>query len=1147
MIEGLNLDNLSVDANGRVSFSGLGSGIDLRGTVDAIIAARRIPIDTLESRVDRNLTKINALETLQVGLETLRSSLSRLYGQVSFGNSNDIFSMKQAFASSFRIDGTAGSAAGNLMGVTVNNSASTGSHTIEVLQTAKTQKISSDAIASTTAGLGFSNGDQFTITSDQTRTSFNTNVQASGAVLLGSAGTLEFTDETGNSLGSVSYLATDTLNDLATAITDDITGVSVSVATVSGGVRLELTSATEFQMSETAAGSALTDFELGVRRINVNLATNLLDLRDAINAANSGANATGVNASIVTVSASESYLVLTAEETGVTMSLAETNGTPLQDVGILTAGSAVKNQLQAAQDALLYADGLLDQSNKTYETSLQSAATTQVGSTGQLTFTRDSDSGTISTLNYSSSDDLTAIAAAINGDVSLTAEGIAAEVVSDGAGVRLEIIGTAGFTISESGAGTAIDDLGIDNKRRVIERSSNTIDDLFAGVTLSLFAAEKGTTVSLDIEQDLSQVKSEIFTFVEAYNSVRQFINENRLVDEATVGTDEETGILFDSTALDQVSDALGLIVGQGTPGVDRRFSVLSQIGVDFIDFGETDPLLVENLQIDEAKLDEVLLANAADVQKMFSFSFTSSDSRVSLLGFNGNTSYAETGYTLNLQPETGSNQVLYSEQADDAYYTKTGLTVSADAIAAPGGAVTADGLIATAAAGPHTLGGSFINVTAGQSYVVSAYVKAGAVDQVRLGFSGSGMPGNARADFNLATGAIVQQGTASDAATIEDVGDGFYRVSITVTADATGTASLEVTPKDTSSGVGFSGDGSSVSTYVWGMQVDDATENTTEISSFAFTRSSLGTDIATAPDGSATADGIIADTNALPHIVSNNATVTVEADEAYSFTVYAKADARDKLRLNFGSGNFGADTRAEFDLTAGTTTYTGADLDSVEIVDATNGWYRVTISGTAATAGTEVFEIYPMDAAGISFAGDGVTVDTQIWNPHIVKTSAAVPGSYVTTTSAAVSGVLPSANIDGAPGGLDDSSATINGNILTVNSGGAEGLQLFFDGFSGLATSVQLDFTIGIAAQMFFKIEELLDKTTGILPGEIDQLTDQNTLHDDRIEEMLTRLEIQRANLLQRYINMETAVSTANNIMKSLRATIDGLSGSNS
>ena len=122
MINGLNLDNLSVDENGRVSFSGLGSGIDLRGTVDAIISARRIPVDTLEARVDRNLTKISALETLQVGLESLRSSLSRLYGQVSFGNSNDIFSMKQAFASSFRIDGTAGSSAGNLMGVTVNKS-----------------------------------------------------------------------------------------------------------------------------------------------------------------------------------------------------------------------------------------------------------------------------------------------------------------------------------------------------------------------------------------------------------------------------------------------------------------------------------------------------------------------------------------------------------------------------------------------------------------------------------------------------------------------------------------------------------------------------------------------------------------------------------------------------------------------------------------------------------------------------------------------------------------------------------------------------------------------------------------------------------------------------------------------------------------
>ena len=66
------------------------------------------------------------------------------------------------------------------------------------------------------------------------------------------------------------------------------------------------------------------------------------------------------------------------------------------------------------------------------------------------------------------------------------------------------------FTIEEAASGTAIADLGLYNKELLIERDSNTISDLFKGVTLSLFAAEKGTTVTIDIEQDLAQAKTAI-------------------------------------------------------------------------------------------------------------------------------------------------------------------------------------------------------------------------------------------------------------------------------------------------------------------------------------------------------------------------------------------------------------------------------------------------------------------------------------------------------------------------------------------------------------------------------------------------------------------------------------------------------------
>ncbi|NKB20141.1 MAG: flagellar filament capping protein FliD [Alphaproteobacteria bacterium] len=610
MIEGLNLDNLTVDESGRVSFSGLSSGIDLQGTVDAIIPARRIPIDTLETRVASNESQIAALEDLQVTLETLRTSLSSLYGAVSFGSTNDIFSGKQVFASSARIDGAAPSAAGNLLGVTVGNDAAVGNHTVEVLQVAKAHKISSDNIASATASLGFGAGDEFTISSDRTKTNFESAIFSSGSDTIGSSGTLTFVDETGTTIGTVAYTSTDTLDDFASSISANVTGVTGTVESASGGFRLDLTSATEFRFSESGAGTALTDFELGVRKVGVSATTTLLDLRDLINQANTGSNATGINASVVTVSATESYLVMTAEDTGVTMSLGETTGTPMQTVGLLTAGSAIKNTLQTPQSAQVYADGILDQTNTIYETSFQTASTVQIGSAGTLTFTRDSDSGALGTVNYLATDSLSDLAASITANIT----DVTASVVTEGAGVRLEITATSGTSITETASGTAIEDLGINNKRRAIERSSNTIDDLFTGVTLSLFAAEAGTVISLDIEQDLSQVKNQIVTFVDSYNAVRQFINSHRLVDENTGTADEESGVLFSSTALSEVGRALSLIVGQGATGVDQNFTVLSQIGVDFVDRSASDPLLAENLEINETTLDAVLLSNPDDV-----------------------------------------------------------------------------------------------------------------------------------------------------------------------------------------------------------------------------------------------------------------------------------------------------------------------------------------------------------------------------------------------------------------------------------------------------------------------------------------------------------------------------------------------------
>ena len=80
----------------------------------------------------------------------------------------------------------------------------------------------------------------------------------------------------------------------------------------------------------------------------------------------------------------------------------------------------------------------------------------------------------------------------------------------------------------------------------------------------------------------------------------------------------------------------------------------------------------------------------------------------------------------------------------------------------------------------------------------------------------------------------------------------------------------------------------------------------------------------------------------------------------------------------------------------------------------------------------------------------------------------------------------------------------------------------------------------------MFYKINNLLDSQTGIVETEIDNLTDQNTLSQDRIDDMLVRLDIKRQDLLSRFLRMETTLSTNQRILDSIRQTTDALSNSN-
>lgn len=550
MVNAVNASNFTVDDSGRVSLSGLGSGIDYQASVDAIIKAKRIPIDRLETRLTDNDAKITAYKDLSSLVTATQSALKNLRGAVTIDNSANAFAAKQAYASVSRTDSGASSAAANLIGVSLTNTAATGSHSIEVLQTAAAHKISSNAYASSSTALGFADGDQFTIEG---------------------------------------------------------------------------------------------------KTITLSAADTLLSLRDRINAANTGSSPSGVSASIVSVSATQNYLVLTKDTAGSTIAISETTNTPLATSGFLTGGGAVKNLLQSPRTAQLYADGLLDSTNKLYETSRLTSGSVALGSNGAIRF--DDGGGTVD-IAYTSGMTVTDLANAINADSGLQGKGISASVVTEGGQVRLKIAGAGNaFTMTETGGGSALTTLGMGNARLLIERNSNTVSDLFAGVTLNLFQAEIGSTVKIDIEADLSSVKSAVTGFVDSYNALKQFINTQTYIDPDT-GKAVEDAVLTSSRSLKNLESQINQILGRGTTGVSNAFSVLAQIGVNFVDNATlSDPLLNDTLEINESKLDAALLNNTEDVRRLFAFDFSSSNPAVTMLGFSKNTTYDSAGYVLNIGP----------------------------------------------------------------------------------------------------------------------------------------------------------------------------------------------------------------------------------------------------------------------------------------------------------------------------------------------------------------------------------------------------------------------------------------------------------------------------------------------------------------
>jgi hypothetical protein len=208
------------------------------------------------------------------------------------------------------------------------------------------------------------------------------------------------------------------------------------------------------------------------------------------------------------------------------------------------------------------------------------------------------------------------------------------------------------------------------------------------------------------------------------------------------------------------------------------------------------------------------------------------------------------------IESTAATNLQPYSEQFENAVYTRAGSSVVANSTAAPNGTTTADKLVESTAAGAHytdyTYNGTFAT---GDTYTYSVFVKPAGRTFVRLNlYYAIGASGGANALFNL-TNKTATPGGVSSTQGVVDMGNGWLRCWISGVVDTPAETRLlaRTMISDGTVGSSYTGDGVS-GLFLWGSQLEAGKVPTSYIQTVA-TSATRAADVSTSVAATRTAD----------------------------------------------------------------------------------------------------------------------------------------------------------------------------------------------------------------------------------------------------------------------------------------------------
>lgn len=160
-----------------------------------------------------------------------------------------------------------------------------------------------------------------------------------------------------------------------------------------------------------------------------------------------------------------------------------------------------------------------------------------------------------------------------------------------------------------------------------VSKGTNQITDLIPGVTLNLQKADVSKTITVAIENNTEPTKQAIKDFVEQYNNLVDFLNQ-----QSKYNTETNTGgTLFGDSSLQMIQAELANKIFNPVAGLNQSITVLSQIGI-------TSTTKDNKLSINETELDSALSANMGQVKALFATVGDASSSNVAYVASTANT-----------------------------------------------------------------------------------------------------------------------------------------------------------------------------------------------------------------------------------------------------------------------------------------------------------------------------------------------------------------------------------------------------------------------------------------------------------------------------------------------------------------------------